>query len=110
MGRYITTTGTSSTVLRSVTTTYSAVVNDRILANSTSAAFTITLPLSTSLLENDTIQIIDIGGVAATNNITIARNGAKIQNLSEDLVVNVNNASLTLVYTGATFGWVIAGT
>lgn len=110
MGRYITTTGTSSTVLRSVTTTYQAVVNDRILANSTSAAFTITLPLSTSLLENDTIQIIDIGNYAATNNITVARNGAKIQNLSEDLIINVNNASLTLVYTGATFGWVIAGT
>lgn len=110
MGRYITTTGTSATVLRSVTTTYQAVVNDRILANSTSAAFTITLPLSTSLLENDTIQIIDIGGISATNNITVARNGAKIQNLAEDLTINVNNASLTLVYTGATFGWIIAGT
>jgi hypothetical protein len=110
MGRYITTTGTSATVLRSVTTTYQAVVNDRILANSTSAAFTITLPLSTSLLENDTIQIIDLGGLSATNNITIARNGAKIQNLAEDLIINVNNASATLVYTGATFGWLIAGT
>jgi hypothetical protein len=110
MGRYITTTGTSATVLRSVTTTYQAVVNDRILANSTSAAFTITLPLSTSLLENDTIQIIDLGGVSSTNNITIARNGAKIQNLAEDLIINVNNASATLVYTGAAFGWLIAGT
>jgi len=110
MGRYITTTGTSATVLRSVTTTYQAVVNDRILADATGAAFTITLPLSTSLLENDTIQIIDIGGISATNNITVARNGAKIQNLTEDLTINVNNASLTLVYTGATFGWIIAGT
>jgi hypothetical protein len=87
-----------------------AVVNDRILADATGAAFTITLPLSTSLLENDTIQIIDIGGISATNNITVARNGAKIQNLTEDLTINVNNASLTLVYTGATFGWIIAGT
>lgn len=110
MGRYITTTGTSSVVLRTVTTTYQAVVNDRILASSAGGAFTITLPLSTSLLENDTIQIIDIGGVSATNNITVARNGAKIQNLAEDLIINVNNASLTLVYTGVTYGWIIAGT
>lgn len=110
MGRYITTTGTASTVLRSVSSAFSASVNDRILANSTSAAFTITLPLSTTLLENDTIQIIDIGGLAFTNNITVARNGAKIQNLAEDLTINVNNASVTLLYTGPTLGWVIIGT
>lgn len=110
MGRYITTTGTASTVIRSVSSAYNAVVNDRILANSTSAAFTITLPLSTSLLENDVIQIIDIGGAAYTNNITVARNGAKIQNLAEDLTINVNNASVTLLYTGPTLGWVIIGT
>lgn len=110
MGRYITTTGTASTVLRQVSTTYQAVVNDRILANSTGGAFTITLPVSTTLLENDVIQIVDIGGAAFTNNITVARNGAKIQNLAEDLTININNASVTLVYTGATYGWVIVGT
>ena len=110
MGRYITTTGTASTVLRQVSTTYQAVVNDRILANSTGGAFTITLPVSTTLLDNDVIQIVDIGGAAFTNNITVARNGAKIQNLAEDLTININNASVTLVYTGATYGWVIVGT
>lgn len=105
MGRYITTTGTASTVNRTVSTTYQAIVNDRIVC--TTGGFTITLPLSTTLLENDTIQIIDATGVAGTSNITVARNGAKIQNLAEDLTINVNNACVTLVYTGATYGWLI---
>jgi hypothetical protein len=109
MGRYISTTGTASTVLREVNSTYSAVVNDRILADSSTAAFTITLPVSTSLLVNDTVHIIDITGSSTTNNITIARNGAKIQNLAEDLVINVNNASITLMYSGVTYGWIIIG-
>jgi hypothetical protein len=109
MGRYISTTGTASTVLREVNSTYSAVVNDRILADSSTAAFTITLPVSTSLLINDTVHIIDITGSTATNNITIARNGAKIQNLAEDLIINVNNASITLMYSGITYGWIIIG-
>ena len=105
MGRYITTTGTAQNVTRTVGTAYSAVVNDRIIC--TTGGFTITLPISTSLIENDTIQIIDATGVAASSNITVARNGAKIQNLAEDLTINVNNACVTLVYTGATYGWLI---
>ena len=105
MGRYITTTGTAANIVRTVSTSYAAVVNDRIIC--TTGGFTITLPASGGLLENDTIQIIDASGVFATSNVTVARNGAKIQNLSEDLTLNVNNACVTLVYSGATYGWLI---
>lgn len=108
MGRYITTTGTTSVTLRQVSSgPYQAYANDRILATTASAALTITLPAAP--LENDTIQIIDIGGNAGTNNITVGRNNLKIQNLSEDLTININNASVTLTYT-STYGWVIVGT
>lgn len=105
MGRYITTTGTAGNTVRTVSTTYQAQVNDRIIC--TTGGFTITLPLSTSLLDNDTIQIIDATGVFGSSNVTVARNGAKIQNLNEDLTLNVNNACVTLVYSGATYGWLI---
>lgn len=108
MGRYITTTGTAAATFREVSTTYSALVNDRILANTASGAFTITLPSSGSLLVNDTIQIIDIGATAATNNITVARNGAKIQNIADDLTIDTNGAIVTLIYSGATYGWIVA--
>ena len=50
MGRYISTTGTAGVVTKEVSTTYSASVNDRILADSTGGAFTVTLPISTGLL------------------------------------------------------------
>lgn len=105
MGRYISTTGTASVVTRTVGANYTAVVNDRIVC--TTGGFTITLPLSTSLLVDDTIQIIDATGVFGSSNVTIARNGAKIQNLNEDLTLNINNTSITLVYTGSTYGWLI---
>ena len=89
MGRYISTTGTAGVVTKEVSTTYSASVNDRILADSTGGAFTITLPVSTGLLVNDTIQIIDATSQAGTNNITVARNGALIQGSAEDLTVDL---------------------
>jgi len=108
MGRYITTTGTANNVIREVSSAFNASVNDRILANSSGGAFTITLPNIATLLLNDTIQIIDIGGVAATNNITVARNGSKIQNINDDLTIDVNGSIITLVYTGTTYGWVVA--
>ena len=44
MGRYISTTGTASSVIRSINTTYQAIVNDRILADSSGSGFTVTLP------------------------------------------------------------------
>ena len=110
MGRYISTTGTASSVIRIVSTTYSAVVNDRILANSSGAGFTITLPANASLIVNDTISIIDVTGSFNTNNVVLARNGSKIQNLAEDLTLDINNVAITLIYSGATYGWIMSGT
>ena len=105
MGRYLTTTGTASAVNRTVSTTYQAIVNDRILC--TTGGFTITLPNPATSFDGDSIQVVDVTGVFGTSNVTIARNGAKIQNLSEDLTLNINNTAITLVYTGATYGWAI---
>ena len=107
MGRYISTTGTAGIVIREVTTTYQAVVNDRILANSSAGAFTITLPLNASLLNNDTIQIIDVGNAAGTNNITVARHGSLINGAADNLTIDLNQAIVTLIYTGVTNGWIV---
>lgn len=104
MGRYITTTGTAGSVTRVVSTTYSAQVNDRIIC--TAGGFTITLPATAGLVEGDTIQIIDAVGASAASNITVARNGANIANLAENLTINVNYATVTL-YWNATYGWLI---
>jgi hypothetical protein len=69
----------------------------------TTSARTLTLPASPSL--GDEIKIFDASGTAATNNITIARNGNKINGITDDAIIDVNQASSAFVYTGATVGW-----
>jgi plastocyanin len=71
----------------------------------TSSALTVTLPASASI--GDEIKIIDGTGNAATNNITIGRNGHKIQGSAADMVIDVNRAAFGLVYYNATHGWVL---
>lgn len=64
---------------------------------------TLTLPASPAL--GDELVISDISGNAATNNITISRNGQAIQGLAEDLIIDISNATLRLVYSNASKGW-----
>lgn len=107
MGRYITSTLNYSTTVVETGVSYNANVNDRVLC--TAGGITITLPVNTSLVAGDTIQIIDVGGNASASNIVVARNGANIQGAAEDLTLDINNVAPVLVYTGATYGWVISG-
>lgn len=107
MGRYITTTLTYATSTVETGVSYSASVNDRILC--TAGGITITLPAVASLEVGDTIQVIDVGGNASSSSITVARNGANIQGLAEDLTLDIDNTAPVLVYSGATYGWVISG-
>ena len=107
MGRYINATPGVASVVRTVSTTYQARVNDRILADCSGGAFTITLPAAADTLAGDVVQIYDITGNAATNNITVDRNSSNIGGTAADLTINVANAVVTMNYTNATYGWVI---
>ena len=82
---------------------YTAVSGDFIFADTTAAAFTITLPASPGV--NSTVSIADYAEKFSTNNLTIARNGSKIMGLLEDMTVSTNNVSLILTYIDATQGW-----
>ena len=108
MGRFITTTGTANVVTVEADGAYSASVNDRILCDSSTTSFTVTLPANASLIDGDQIQIIDVGGSLATNNVTVARNGSLINAAGEDLILDINGALVTLLFTGNTYGWVIS--
>jgi hypothetical protein len=107
MGRQVSSFGAEGVTNRTLTGSATLTAGERIFANSTSSAFTLTLPSSPA--DGDTIQVIDVAGTFSINNVTLARNGQKIQNLTEDLVLNLNNAAVTLIYSGATFGWVFIG-
>jgi hypothetical protein len=63
----------------------------------------LTLPASPVL--GDKIKITDIAGTAFTTPVNIARNGERIQGLLEDLLFNVANQSIKLVYSNTTYGW-----
>ena len=87
------------------TSGFTAVAKEGYFCNTTSSAFTATLPASATI--GDFISFIDYAGTFDTNNLTIARNGHNIQGVAEDLTVSVERAGLTLVYVDSTQGWLL---
>ena len=87
------------------TSGFTAVAGEGYFCNTTSAAFTATLPASPTL--GDEITFIDYAGTFDTNNLTIGRNSENIQGSAADLTVSVERAGLTLVYTDGTQGWLL---
>lgn len=85
---------------------YTAVKYDRIIADTTSSAFTVTLPATPAV--GDWVQIIDGASKFATNKLTVGRNGNKIMGLAENLDMDVNNTSVVFVYQGTAQGWRIS--
>jgi hypothetical protein len=64
------------------TTGFTAVSGTGYFVNTTSGAITVTLPASPSA--GNIVGITDYAGTAATNNITIGRNGSKIEGTTEN--------------------------
>ena len=85
------------------TTGFTAVAGEGYFCNTTSAAFTVTLPASPSA--GDLVGIKDYANTADTNNITIGRNGSNIEGVANDFVIEVEGGSITLIYVDATKGW-----
>ena len=75
------------------------------LIDSSGGVVTLTLPGSPS--EGDTVAVCDYTNSATTNAITVGRNSSNIESVAADLVIDVDGAGFTLVYSDATRGWVI---
>ena len=76
---------------------------DAVYANTSGGSFTLTLPASPNA--NDFVRIHDIAGSWSSAPVTVGRNGQLIQGVAEDLVLNVRNGTVMLIYSGATYGW-----
>ena len=87
------------------TSGFTAVAGEGYFCNTTSAAFTATLPSSASI--GDEISFIDYAGTFDTNNLTIGRNSHNIQGSAADLTVSTERAGFTLVYVDSTQGWLL---
>ena len=86
-------------------TGFTAAAGKGYFCNTSSAAFTVTLPGSPSL--GDEVSIVDYSGTADTNNITVGRNSLKIMGSAADLTVAIERAAFTLVYSDSTYGWLL---
>jgi len=89
------------------TTGFTATAGEGYFCNTTSAAFTVTLPASPSA--GDIVGIKDYANTADTNNITIGRNGSNIQGVANDYVISTEGLAIILLYVDATKGWLSVG-
>jgi hypothetical protein len=87
------------------TTGFTAVAGEGYFCDTSSAGFTATLPATPTL--GDEVTLVDYAGTFDTNNLTVGRNSENIQGSAADLTVSVERAGLTLVYSGATQGWLL---
>ena len=87
------------------TTGFTAVSGEGYFCNTTSGAFTVTLPSSPSA--GDIVAIKDYANTFDTANLTIGRNGSNIGGSAIDAVLSTEGTSVTLVYADATKGWLV---
>ena len=86
------------------TSGFTAVAGEGYFCNTTSSAFTVTLPASPSA--GNQVAIVDYAGTFATNNITLGRNSNKIEGGTSNKKLTTNREAVTLTYVDATQGWV----
>jgi len=87
------------------TTGFTAVSGNGYFCNTTSGAFTVTLPATPSA--GDIVGICDYANTFATNNVTIARNGSNIAGSATNASLSTNGISVTFVYVDSTQGWIV---
>jgi len=86
------------------TASFNATSGDGFFCNTTSSAFTATLPSGAA---GAIVSFADYAGTWQTNNLTVSpQSGEKIGGVSADVVLNTEGQSVTFVYVDSTQGWV----
>ena len=81
---------------------HTAVDGARLIANTTSGSFTVTLPSGAGRPTGAYVQITD-GGNWATNNLLINMAGATIEGINDTLAINIAQTTVEFVYDGTTW-------
>ena len=90
----------SGIVFSRYTSNVTAVDKQGIVADTQGGTFTVTLPASPTV--NMQVVIAD-GWQFGTTNLTVARNGATIEGLSEDLILDITGVMVWFIYDGTTW-------
>jgi hypothetical protein len=85
------------------TSGFTAVAYGGYFCNTTSAAFTVTLPATPT--RGQFVVIVDYAGTSATNNITVSGNGGNINGGASNKLLQTNRQGITFTYIDATQGW-----
>jgi len=97
-------TGTVDWDTTAKTASFTAVSGDGFFCNTTSSAFTATLPAGSA---GAIVSFADYAGTWQTNNLTVSPNGSeKIGGVNADVVLNTEGQSVTFVYVDSTQGWI----
>ena len=85
------------------TTGFTAVAGNGYPCNTTSAAFTVSLPATPSA--GALVTLVDYAGTWGTNPVTVSGNGSNINGIAATSLLSVSNSSVQLVYIDSTQGW-----
>jgi hypothetical protein len=85
------------------TSGFTATAGEGYFCNTTSSAFTVTLPASPSAGQQ--VAVVDYAGTFDTNAITISPNGNKIEGGTDNLQLTGEREGVLLVYIDSTQGW-----
>lgn len=77
--------------------------NDRVLANTSAAALTLTLPIAPVI--GAEVQIIDARGSFGTYAVTLERNGKLINGLASNFECDIPNKIYRAIFIDDTYGW-----
>ena len=101
-------TGSASWVTTVKTGDFTAVAGEGYFVNSTSGEIDVTLPAGVA---GAVVAVADYANTSDTNNIILKQNGSdKIEGSTDDFVINVEGAAITLVFVDSTKGWIITDT
>ena len=82
---------------------YTAEAGDLILADTSGDTWTLTLPANPS--QGDEVNLFDSTGSWGSNNLTVERNGSKIDATEENLLLDVSGTTVQLIFLDAEQGW-----